>query len=312
MALCLCLVLAAAAYTYQGWAASRQSVVAYSNLTPIEGAPPLIALEPAPAVVATAPPPPAPAPVSQPEPTPAPKPPVTRAPAQRVDLSSRNSSRDNRAATEQDLNSYVLNIVKTYPVGRYPYLLNTDYANYNGVTQNIFYQGTLLLRAHPSGSKASHCSGITFEVFYKAMQQRNKEAGLSPSDFNGMSFAEMKDFMLTWYVDNGPKPHSNIAVAVEKYGLGKQIHRLEQAKAGDFIDISRKNSTGHTAVLINWVWKDGKIIGVKYWSSQGSTNGINYNQEYFNVRNANGVPYGNVLIDQVYIARVGPIREYKR
>jgi len=254
-----------------------------------------------------------PTPAPEPQPVQTPKPaPITPAPIKRMELSSRNSVPNYRAALQHELNPYVLNIIKSYPIGKYPYLLNTDYANYNGVTENISYQGDILLRAHPSGNKASHCSGITFEVFFKAMQQRNIEAGISTSDFNGMDFEQMKDFMLTWYVANGPKPVSNIAVAVEKYGLGKQIHQLEQAKAGDFVDISRENWTGHTVVLINWIWKDDKIIGLKYWSSQGSTNGIYYHTEYFNIPDATGIPYGNVLVDQVYIARVGPISEYKK
>jgi len=161
------------------------------------------------------------------------------------------------AVLHNDLNRYVLNVINTYAGGRYPYLLNTDYANYNGVTEDISYQGMVLLRAHPSGNGASHCVGMTFEVFFKAMQQRNQ-------------------------------------------------------KAGDFIDVSRENLTGHTAVFIKWVWKDGEIIGLRYWSSQGSTNGVSYNTEYFNLPDANGVPYGNVMIDQVYIARMGPIAKYGR
>lgn len=308
LALTLC-VLTTAVFIYQAWNPSHQSVVAYGHASTVQEAHPPIVAESAPASVTVEPPPPTPAPrpVLVPQPSP-----ITPTPIKLVKLSSRNGGLENKAELQHDLNPYVLSVIKTYPIGRYPYLLNTDYANYNGVTENISYQGTILLRAHPSGNKASHCSGITFEVFFKAMQQRNREAGISNTDFNGMTFEQMHDFMLTWYVANGAKPVSNIATAIEKYGLGKPIRRLEQAKAGDFVDISRENWTGHTVVLINWIWKDGKIIGLKYWSSQGSTNGISYNTEYFNIPNANGVPYGNVLIDQVYIARVGPIAEYKR
>ena len=61
-----------------------------------------------------------------------------------------------------------------------------------------------MLKAHPSGNRASHCVGITFEVFVKAMRARNKAAGLEQDDFNGMSLAAMSDFMLRWYVA-GPK-----------------------------------------------------------------------------------------------------------
>ncbi|MEW6458573.1 MAG: hypothetical protein AB1441_05835 [Bacillota bacterium] len=46
------------------------------------------------------------------------------------------------------------------------------------------YKGRVLARAHPSGNRASHCAGITFKVFFKAMQQRNSDLGLDPGDFN--------------------------------------------------------------------------------------------------------------------------------
>lgn len=209
-----------------------------------------------------------------------------------------------------DLNSFVLDVVGTYEIGKYPYLLNNDYANYNGVTTNIFYQGTLLAKAHPSGNRASHCVGITFEVFVRAMRERNKTLGIPQDDFNGMTSSELRDFMLTWYVASGTKNNSNIVVAVEKYGVGKGITRLEDAKPGDFVDISRENGTGHTTVFINWVKENNKIIGIKYWSSQSA--GINYKTEYFNVADSNGKKYGNVRIDLVYIARVLGVEDYKR
>jgi len=210
------------------------------------------------------------------------------------------------------LNSYVLQIINTYPIGRYPYLLNNDYANYNGVTANISYQGQLLLKAHPSGKRYSHCSGITFEVFFRAMQERNKKLGISPDDFNGMTPEQLEDFIMNWYVANGDKQSQNAAKAVEKYGLGRRISRWEDARAGDFIDISRENNTGHTVVFIKWLKNDsGKIIGLKYWSSQESTQGISYKEEYFNIQNESGVKYGNVMTSHVYIARVSPTKDYK-
>jgi len=212
---------------------------------------------------------------------------------------------------DKELNSYVFELIQTYQPGSYPYLLNNDYANYNGVTTNIFFQGRLLARAHPSGNQASHCVGITFEVFFRAMQERNRQLGLSPDDFNGMNWDELFDFMLLWYVATGPKQTSNLAVAVEKYGLGSRITNLEEARAGDFIDFSRTNGTGHTAVLIDWVRENGRIVGIHYWSSQNSTNGIAFNVEYFNILDPTGRPYGNVMPEPLHIARVLPVAGYR-
>ncbi|MBS3988540.1 MAG: hypothetical protein KGZ44_01170, partial [Dethiobacter sp.] len=186
-----------------------------------------------------------------------------------------------------------------------------DYANYNGVTTNIFYQDRLLARAHPSGNRASHCVGITFEVFFRAMQERNRRLGLSPNDFNGMNWDELFDFMLLWYVATGPKQSSNLTIAVEKYGIGTRITNLAEARPGDFIDFSRTNGTGHTAVFIDWVRDNERIVGIRYWSSQSSTNGIAYNEEYFNIPNSAGRPYGNVMQQPLYIARVLPVADYR-
>ncbi len=196
-----------------------------------------------------------------------------------------------------DFNAYVLDIIKTYDIKNisYPYLLNNDYSNYNGVTTNLVFQGQTLAKAHPSGNRASHCVGITFEVFFKAMQARNKALGKSVEDFNGLNFNQLQDLMLTWYVANGSKSISNVTVALERYGLGKRIYNWESVRAGDFIDFNRSNGTGHTAVFLEWIRdNNNSIIGIKYWSSQETTNGINYKDEYF----------GSVLKDPFYIARV--------
>jgi hypothetical protein len=219
---------------------------------------------------------------------------------------------EDKSKYDTTLNSYVLDVIKTYTPGQYPYLMNRDYANYNGVTFDLYYRDKLLLKAHPSGKKYSHCSGITFEVFFRAMQERNKKLGLSPNDFKGMSYDQLYDFVMNWYVADGNKQVQNVARAVEKYGIGKKITSWEAAKAGDFIDISRENNTGHTVVFINWLRdKQGRIIGFKYWSSQESTKGISYKEEYFNLRNASGVKYGNVMTSHVYIARVSAVRDYR-
>lgn len=207
---------------------------------------------------------------------------------------------------KKDFNSYVLDVVKTYSLedGKYPYLLNNDFKNYNGVTEDLYYGGQVLLKGHNSGNRASNCTGITFEVFFKAMQKRNNDLGLSIDNFNGLSKDELLDFVLTWYVALGPKSESNLAVAIEKYGFGNRVTDLEKVKPGDFIDFSRENNTGHAVIFINWIRENNKIIGLKYWSSQGSTNGISYKEEYFNIKDGNGKKYGNVIKDQLHIARV--------
>jgi len=212
------------------------------------------------------------------------------------------------AVNQMSLNSYVAKAISTYEIGKYPYLLNDDYEHYNGVTQDIVYNGTTLLKANPDGSKSSHCVGLTFEVFFNAMQARNIDAGISKDNFNGMSFENMTDFMLTWYNALGtPKSQGDqLAGAIEKYGLGTRITNLEEARTGDFVDFSR-TSSGHAVVFINWIRDNtNHIIGFKYWSTQQSTNGINYKEEYFSDSGK-----GTVDRSQLYIGRVGSMENYK-
>ena len=154
--------------------------------------------------------------------------------------------------------------------------------------------------------------GITFETFFKAMQARNQAIGLDKNSFNGMSFSQLQDFMLLWYTASGPKPVSNPAVAIVKYGLGQQITNWEMAKPGDFIDFSRTSGSGHSVIFLNWIRKDGEIIGLRYWSSQGSTNGIGYKEEYFSIPDAKGVPYGSIMTKRFYIGRVGAVASYRK
>lgn len=153
-----------------------------------------------------------------------------------------------------------------------------------------------------------HCVGLTFEVFFKAMQARNIDAGISKDNFNNMSFENMTSFMLTWYVALGtPKSQGDqLAGAIEKYGLGTRITNFEEARTGDFVDLSR-TSSGHAVVFINWIRDNtNNIIGFKYWSTQESTNGINYKEEYFSDSGK-----GTIDRSQLYIGRVDSLENYK-
>lgn len=78
------------------------------------------------------------------------------------------------------------------------------------------------------------------------------DAGISNDNFNDMSFKNITDFMLTWYTAQGTQKlqGDQLAWAIKKYGLGTRTTNFEEAKTGDFVDLSRTRS-GHTVVFIN-------------------------------------------------------------
>ncbi|HQH12411.1 MAG TPA: hypothetical protein PLS31_08295 [Candidatus Sumerlaeota bacterium] len=205
---------------------------------------------------------------------------------------------------EGALNPYVLRVIEAYPKdGSYPYrcIKAPEYDLYLGVTQNLYYKGRILAKAHPNNTRCSYCCGLTFEIFVRAMQLRNMQKGMDPDDFNGMSFYDLFNLLQIWFIEgSGDSPQKGI----EYYGLGKKIEDWEEARAGDFMDLSRNNRSGHSVIFIEWVRDDaGKIIGLKYFSSNKS--GVGYLTEYFSDSG------GKVLRKWIRLARVGSVENYK-
>jgi len=204
---------------------------------------------------------------------------------------------------EGALNPYVLRVIEAYPTdGSYPYHCKPlEYDIYNGVTEDIWYQGRVVAKAYPDGSRCSYCCGLTFEVFCRAMKLRNRAKGLVPDDFNGMCFTDLFNLLQLWYIEGpGDSPQRGIAA----YGLGRPIEDWTQARAGDFCDFSRNNKSGHSVIFIEWKRDDaGKITGLKYFSS--NSKGVGFQTEYF------ADSGGKLLRKWFRLARVGSISDYQ-
>jgi hypothetical protein len=57
---------------------------------------------------------------------------------------------------------------------------------------------------------------------------------------------------------------------------------MKNVKKGDFVQIWRTSGSGHSVIFMNWTVNDaGDTTGIRYWSTQPGTNGVNYNTEYF-------------------------------
>ena len=193
------------------------------------------------------------------------------------------------------------------------YLMRDMYGKYTGVTETLRYRGTdYMWNECKKGEKVrfegssktyepwghSYCSGLTLEIFHKAMKKRDRDLGIPESreNWNGLGPKGIFIFKKLWnvidirYSDTGrlvtsrPRP----AKTLEMSGLGRIItwgesSKFEQVRKYDFCDISRTDNTGHSIIFISWIRskKDKRIIGLRYYSTQKSTKGQGYNEEYF-------------------------------
>jgi hypothetical protein len=193
-----------------------------------------------------------------------------------------------------NFNLYSLDLLEEYPIdGTHPY---NWVDTYTGVTRDLYYKGERIARANPDGSKSCYCCGLTFEDFFRGIQRLNKDLGRD-EDINGMTAQDMKYFIHLWFVQStwGDGP----GIALERFGLGKKIENMDEIKKGDYVQIWRTTGSGHSVIFINWIMNtSGDRIGIRYWSTQGSTNGINYNNEYFSGHG------GTVNLNYTYFSRV--------
>ena len=174
-------------------------------------------------------------------------------------------------------NDYVINVLEEYHCdGRYPY---SWVSGYKGVTRDLYYNKTKIANANPDSSHSTYCCGLTFEIYFRSIKRLNQDLGREES-INGMSASDFSHFISMWFVQNtlGDGP----GIALDQYGLGDKIPDMKDVTKGDFVQIWRTGGSGHSVIFINWVINTaGDTTGMRYWSTQTSTNGANYNTEYF-------------------------------
>ena len=207
------------------------------------------------------------------------------------------------------LNPFVLKVITGFPLdGSYQYHCSwkpREYDIYNGVTQDLWYRGMVVAKAYPDGSRCSYCCGFTFEVFIRAMKLRNLQSGLEPDDFNSMTFNDLFNALQLWYIEGTGDSEQR---AIVSYGLGKAITNFEDARPGDFLSWTGTPSGGHSVIFLGWLRDDqNKIIGLRYFSSNLSGNGVGYGQAHFSDSTENG---RGILRNATIIGRVEAIKDY--
>ena len=113
----------------------------------------------------------------------------------------------------------------------------------------------------------------------RAFAQIDEEVG-GDGLLNGMDVDDVLDFRRDWFVrylwGDGP------GVGFDNYGLGEAISDWGEILPGDMVQFWRFSGSGHSVIFIGWATDtDGSIVGLDYWSTQASTDGIGYEREYF-------------------------------
>lgn len=197
-----------------------------------------------------------------------------------------------------ELNPHVLAIIRTYPTDgthRYHWPKTGSWA---GVTRTLTYEGEVVCEGDPEGR--CFCCGLTFEVFLRAWE-RWCAAGDRPFVIGGLDADGVRRLQREWF--GGPEDRSTLHTALTKNGLGVRITNWNEARAGDFVQLWRHSGSGHSVVFRAWVRAseepDAPITGMRYWSTQGSTDGISDNTEFF------GDEGSTLKRDELWICRVG-------
>lgn len=141
---------------------------------------------------------------------------------------------------------------------------------------------------------------MAFEAFILGWEDYNTEYGHSA--ITGLTTSNIDAFRRIWYgVTDGEKL---AARAIPEYGIGLEITDFEEFQKGDAIQLWRTSGSGHNPIFVEWVRNPSdEIVGVRYWGSQSSSNGIGYRTEYFS---GSG---GSVRWDRFYGARARKPRD---
>lgn len=174
-------------------------------------------------------------------------------------------------APDGSLNAWVMDVVREYPTdGSFGYHWPKS-GGWEGVTQDLVWNGKKL--ASGDAQRRSYCCGLTYEVWVRALQRAQG------GDVPGLDAATMHEARLRFFGDSREGERKRLVqFAFESLELGRAVAHAE-ARTGDFVQLWRKNESGHQAVFINWLWKGDEIVGLTYWSSQPSTKGIGYRSE---------------------------------
>lgn len=170
---------------------------------------------------------------------------------------------DAHRAGPPSLNDRVLALISEYPERGFGGYAWPSHRGFDGTSRELRLGRRVIAR----GGKGNHCVGMTFEVFWRAIESC---AGGARGAFDART---ARAFRLRWYVPD-PKG-TGPAEVLPRYQLGAPV-ALADARPGDFVQAWNRDGTfGHSMVFLGWERDPaGAITKIRYWSSQPWTEGI--------------------------------------
>lgn len=189
-----------------------------------------------------------------------------------------------RAQQPETPNADILRIAYSYDDG------GTYKWKGSGVPEELTFDGEQILPK----SDGTYCCGYTLAVVFKAAQSRGLLGGRTADD--------IRQLHKYWYGNTEESEETLVVYALEELELGHEVEH-EEVAAGDFAQFWRSNKSGHSVLFLEWIVEDGQAVGVKYRSSQKSTDGIGDRIEYFSDAENHE---GKLLRDRFYVVRLNP------
>jgi len=138
-----------------------------------------------------------------------------------------------------------------------------------GLIRDVYYMEEELWQ----GEGSCFCTGHTLEIFLDAVHRWYAFHSLDPATPFGELMPDAVqggDFYQQWQ-GYGISPEASAAAAFERAGIGYAIwpENWDDARTGDFVNLSRDDATGHAVIFHSWWWEDGQRVGLRYYGCNG-------------------------------------------
>ena len=184
------------------------------------------------------------------------------------------------SAFGQGLNDAVMSVANSMEGGGYKWASS-------GSPKDIYFNGEKILSKSAEGT---FCSGYTFATAFDVLHQNGK--------LDHLTVDQARWLQRNWYGTNAQSAETQCLYTLQELGLGDKVD-LTDALTGDFVQFWRNNGSGHSVIFLAWLFDDsGNISGLKYRSTQRSTNGIGDREEGI------GNEASDINLDRVYIVRL--------